>query len=246
MAARRVMILAGTQEARELANAVVAAGVDVLSSFAGVTQMPKLPNGLVRTGGFGGVAGLVAHLKAEGITTLVDATHPYAAQMSAHAAEAALELGIEIVRLQRPAWLPGDGAGWIDVPTLADAPSKVPHGARLLLTTGRKGLNGFFARPDITGLIRTIEPPDEALPAGWTLLLDRPPHSLSRETALMQREGITCLVSKNAGGDATFAKIASARHLGLAVVMVMRPWKPAVTTFNTVFDVVRHLGLGRA
>lgn len=165
-----------------------------------------LPAGRIHRGGFGGVPGLADFLRAEGISRVVDATHPFAAQMSAHAHAACVQLGLPLVRLERPAWVAGPGDRWIDAASLEEAVERIPPGARSLVTTGRKGLQGLIARPDLSGIIRTIEPPDEALPEGWSVLLDRPPHDFTSEHALMERERIGCLLTKNAGGDSASAK----------------------------------------
>ena len=206
----------------------------MISSFAGVTKTPLLPQGQIHIGGFGGAEGLVAFLKAENITRLIDATHPFAAQMSAHAYAAAQALQLPLLRLERAAWQPQPGDKWISVQSMAEAAQRIPQSARALVTTGRKSLEYFFARDDLTGTIRTIEPLSTPLPPRWKLLLDRPPHTLESELDLMRREAITCLISKNAGGDATSAKLAAARELGLPVIMLARPGKPVCKTVSTV------------
>ena len=236
MPGERILILAGTSEARSLANALVALGVDVISSFAGVTQEPILPAGRIHRGGFGGVPGLADFLRAEGINRVVDATHPFAAQMSAHAHAACAQLGLPLVRLERPAWVAGPGDRWIDAASPGEAVARISPGARVLVTTGRKGLQGLMARPDLSGIIRTIEPPDETLPERWSVLLDRPPHDFTSERALMERERIGCLLTKNAGGESTSAKRAAARALGISVVMVARPAKPPCATVASVSE----------
>ncbi len=245
MAAERVLVLAGTTEARDLANALVAVGVDVISSFAGVTQEPLLPVGRIVRGGFGGADGLVAFLRQERVKQVVDATHPFAAQMSSHAHAACASAGVALLRLERAPWAAQESDRWIHANDMAGAAARVPHGARVLVTTGRKGLQQLFARGDLSGVVRTIEPPDGALPAQWSLLQDRPPHALADELQLLQREGITCVMSKNAGGTATMAKVLAARQLGLPLVMISRPFKPPCTTVASVAEAL--LGItGRA
>lgn len=233
MPAERILILAGTSEARDLANALVEKGRDVITSFAGVTKEPLLPKGRVHRGGFGGMEGLVAFLRQETVTHVVDATHPFAAQMSAHAHAACGVMNTPLVRLERPAWIEKPDDHWIAASSLVEAAQQIPASANLLVTTGRKSLEHFFARGDLSGVIRTIEPPQLELPSGWTVLLDRPPHSLEAELLLMRSQGITCVVSKNAGGASTGAKIDAARQLGLPVVMIARPTKPPCRTVST-------------
>ena len=230
----RILILGGTAEARELADRLVAAGHDVVTSLAGHTQDPKLPLGDVRTGGFGGVAGLIAYLHAEQIEWLVDATHPYADQMSAHAVAAAEASGVPLVRYLRPAWAAQLGDNWLHVNSVAEAATVLPAGARVLLTTGHAGLELFLSRDDCQFIVRTIEAPSLALPANATLLQTRPPHSLSAERDLMAREHITHLVTKNSGGSQTAAKLEAARDLGVAVIMIARPCYAAAAEVGSV------------
>ncbi len=219
----KILILGGTAEARELAQRLVAASHEVVTSLAGRTQEPLLPQGSVRRGGFGGVAGLCAFLRAEGIERLVDATHPYAGQMSRHAVEAAQEIGVPLVRLMRPAWQAQTGDHWVHVGTAAEAADALPRDGVVLLTTGHTGLEHFLRREDCRLVVRTIEAPAMALPPHARLLQDRPPYSLEGEMALMRREAISHLVTKNSGGQQTEAKLEAARRLGVKVIMIARP-----------------------
>ncbi len=230
----RILILAGTGEARELANALHAKGVDVVTSFAGVTKDPLLPAGEIHVGGFGGTSGLLDFLASSQITSVIDATHPFAAQMSRQAHEACQHLQLSLMRLERSAWSPQDGDNWHQVQSAQEAAELLPGGARVFLTTGHKWLDVFLNRADLSGVVRTIEPPRTALPPHWTLLLDRPPHRLEDEMQLLTKEKITHLVSKNAGGAATAAKLEAARRTGCAVVMIARPSKPQCITVATV------------
>lgn len=230
----KILILGGTAEAWELANRLVAAGHDVITSLAGRTQGPRLPLGAVRTGGFGGVAGLCDYLRAERIERLVDATHPYAGQMSAHAVAAAGSTGVPLLRYMRPAWEPQHNDAWVNVASVAEAAAALPHAARVLLTTGHAGLALFLAREDCRFVVRTIEAPSLPLPASATLLQTRPPHGVREERDLMAREKITHLVTKNSGGKQTSAKLEAARELGVAVIMIARPSYAAATEVASV------------
>ncbi len=228
-----------------LANALVDQGRAVVTSFAGVTRKPLLPKGEIHVGGFGGVEGLAQYLRSQSITHVVDATHPFAAQMSAHAHTACESAGLPLMRLERPAWTLVPGDTWIEALNMAEAARHVPSQACVLLTTGRKALDHFLARADLSGVIRTIEAPDRVLPARWHLLQDRPPHALEGEMSLMRRSNITCLVSKNAGGPTTIAKIHAARSLGIPVVMITRPAKPPGIIHATVAEALLGI-MGRA
>ncbi len=239
----KILILGGTAEARELAQGLVARGHEVVTSLAGRTQEPRLPEGAVRMGGFGGIAGLCAFLRAERIDRLADATHPYAGQMSRHAVQAAQETRVPLVRLMRPAWEPQLGDNWTHVDTAAEAAAAVPRNSVVLLTTGHTGLEHFLERDDCRYVVRTIEAPATELPPHARLLQDRPPFPLDREMALMQEEAITHLVSKNSGGEQTAAKLEAARRLGIGVIMIARPFYPPAHEVGSVEAALAALGL---
>ncbi len=219
----RILLLAGTAEARETARLLAAIpGLAVTASLAGVTAEPAPIAAETRRGGFGGAAGLAAWLRAHAAAALVDATHPFAAQMAANAAAACAAAGTPRLRLLRPAWEPEPG--WRPVPDLATAAAALPGGARVLLTTGRRDLDPFLARTDLQLVLRSIEPL-AGLPGHVETITARPPFALDDEIALMRGHGITHLVSKNSGGPGR-AKLDAAARLGLPVLMVARPAPP--------------------
>ena len=219
----KILVLGGTAEARQLAQQLVALGHDVTTSLAGRTQGPVLPPGRLRVGSFGGVPGLAAYLAVGGVDWLIDATHPYAARISANAVQAAQRCGVPLLRLLRPGWSEPEDARWIHVPDLHAAAAALPVGAKVLLTTGHAGLQDFLARDDCRFVVRLIEPPDFDVPAHASIVLSRPPYRLAAELALMESEGITHLVSKNSGGAQTADKLEAARLLSTSVIMIARP-----------------------
>jgi len=239
----RVLILGGTGEARELAAVLVAAGTDVLSSLAGRVRDPRLPEGPVRIGGFGGADGLAAFLTAEGITAIVDATHPFAGGISANAAAAAGAAGVPLLVLRRPEW-DADPA-WHAVGDIRAAAAAVRGwpGDEVFLTTGRRDLAAFAGDDAHRFLVRTVDPPDGPVPGRMTLIMDRGPYTVDGETALMREHGIGLLVTKNSGGPMTAAKLQAARDLGVQVVMVQRPaLPPGAAAVATVPEAVRWAG----
>lgn len=228
-----VLILGGTAEARKLAEAL---GPQAVLSLAGVTDGAAQQGYRQRRGGFGGVDGLAAFLAAKSIGAVVDATHPFAAQMSQNAAAATTRLGLPLLRLERAAW-PNDPL-WQSATTLDAAAKTLPAGARVFLSVGSRSMQAFLPRADLWCLTRSIEPPAR-LPAKGEAILQRPPFTLEAEIALMQAHRITHLVSKNAGGQATEAKLAAAAKLGVQVIMVKRPQLPAALTVATVAEAVK-------
>jgi precorrin-6A/cobalt-precorrin-6A reductase len=238
----KILILGGTAEARDIATQLINSGHDVTSSLAGVTSKPLLPEGKVRVGGFGGAEGLRAYLKQEAIDVLVDATHPYAAIISRNASEAVQGSNAALMRFERVAWTMVKGDNWISVESLGEAAAFLPDGAKVFITTGRKELAPFLERGGVSGVIRTVEPPENTMPPNWRVILDRPPHCVERELTLLQQESFSHIISKNAGGTATRAKLEAARELGLPVVMVQRPFKPACETFTDVPSLTKRLG----
>jgi len=233
---KRVLILGGTGDATELVvKAADIPEVEVITSLAGRTRQPIVPFGNTRIGGFGGLTGLITYLQAQPIDVLIDATHPFAAQISLNAAAAAAKVGIPHLMLIRPAWKPVAGDDWIDVDSNAAAAKVLPELAqRIFLTIGRQEL-AAFAHLKTWFLMRMIDPPlpDTLVPLGQ-VLLDRGPFSLENERSLLQQYEIGAIVSKNSGGDATYAKIIAARERKIPVVMVQRP---AVPTGEKVADV---------
>jgi precorrin-6A/cobalt-precorrin-6A reductase len=238
-------VLGGTSEARTLAAELAGGpGLRVISSLAGRVSNPALPAGEVRTGGFGGAAGLAAYAKAEGAGAIVDATHPFAETISAHAVEACARSGLPLLRLARPGWSPRDGDDWHDAGSLDEAASLLPNlGTRVFLTTGRQGLASFAALDRLWFLIRCVDPPGGPLPANREVLLARGPYERESERALMHRFGIDVLVTKNSGGPLTEGKLDAARDLGIPVVMISRPAAAAAESVTTVTDAVRWVAL---
>jgi precorrin-6A/cobalt-precorrin-6A reductase len=222
----RLLILGGTTEASALARLLVGrSDLMPVLSLAGRTKSPVAPPIPHRTGGFGGVAGLKAYLADARIDAVIDATHPFAAQMSLHADEACRDLKLPLVQFTRPPWRPAQGDRWLPVPDMAaaaEALGMTPR--RVLLTVGGLQLAAFAASPQHHYVIRTIDPPEaiSALP-NHRLILSRGPFTLADEVALTRDERIDVLVTKNSGGDATKAKLEAARALGVAVIMVERP-----------------------
>jgi precorrin-6A/cobalt-precorrin-6A reductase len=220
----RVLILGGTNEARDLAARLDGWGIDVVSSLAGRVAQPRMPLGQVRVGGFGGATGLASWIGSHGIQLLIDATHPFAATISRNAAGAAASSHVPLLALRRTAWVPGEGERWHEVASLQEAALMLPElGRRHFLTVGRRGVSWFADVRDAWFLVRAVDPPQEPAPPQMELLLDRGPFSMDGEIALMRGHRIDTLVTKNSGGQATVAKLAAARELGLPVVMVQRP-----------------------
>ena len=238
---QRILLLGGTNMSREAANALVARGQSVITSLAGVTRAPHLPQGEIRVGGFGGVKGLVSYLSREKFDLVLDATHPFAAQMSAHAYAACASVSVKLIRLEASAWQPQKGDDWFSVNSVAEAVQSLPKNANVAVTVGRKEIAAFFARPDLSGLARMIEPPDVDVPAQWQVLLERPPFTLDAEIDLLRASEADILVSKNAGGTRA-AKLDAAAALGLRVVMIVRPFKPAISTVANISELLGTMG----
>ncbi|GAA3826597.1 cobalt-precorrin-6A reductase [Sphaerisporangium flaviroseum] len=233
-----VLILGGTGEARALAAALVhRPDVRVVSSLAGRVSDPRLPEGEVRVGGFGGPGRLASWLRDQGIHAVVDATHPFAERITASAVRATAEAEIPLLILRRSGWRQEAGDDWHWVSSLEDAARSLPAlGRRVFLTTGRQGLPAFTGLDDLWFLIRTVDPPEPPLPRHCHLLLDRGPYTLEGELSLMRAHRVDTLVTKDSGGTMTRAKLAAARQLGLPVVVVRRPPLPEAPTAVTVHE----------
>jgi precorrin-6A/cobalt-precorrin-6A reductase len=226
---RRLLILGGTAEGAALARAASGLpGWSVESSLAGRTRAPAALPGEVRVGGFGGPEGLARHLEEAGIDAVVDATHPFAARISANAEAACRLRPTPRLALVRPAWEPGPGDRWTEVAGMEAAVAAIPPGARVFLTVGRQEVGAFAARGDAWFLVRLVDPPDAPLPlARAEVVLGRGPFDREAERALMADRRVDLVVAKNSGGEASRAKLLAARDLGLPAVLVRRPEPPS-------------------
>ncbi len=226
-----LLILGGTGEAATLAREAVAAlggRLRVITSLAGRTRNPASVPGEVRVGGFGGADGLADYLAHEGIGLVVDATHPFAASISANAVDACVHVGARRLILARPQWrrLPGDR--WIEVDDVAQAAVELAdRGGRAFLTVGANALSHFAPLREIFCLVRLLEPPAAPPPlANHVLVTGRGPFTVADERKLLAAHRIEIVVSKASGGELTYAKIAAAREMGLPVILVRRPPLP--------------------
>lgn len=239
----RILVLAGTTEARLLAERLHDTGHEVIVSLAGRTSSTRHLAGEIRSGGFGGAPGLARFIADRAVTTVVCATHPFAARMPFNATDACAITGTPLIRLLRPAWHPVDGDRWVTVADLdRAADALITLGSRhVLLTTGRQELRPFAALGDISFTVRCIEPPDVTGFARADVVLDRGPFTVQAERALLAERSIDAVVSKNSGGAATAAKLVAAREARVPVVMVERPMAPAVHTVERNDDVIEWI-----
>ena len=239
----RVLILGGTGEGAQLA-AHLAERVDltVISALAGRVSEPKLPKGLVRVGGFGGLDALATYLGNEEIKVVIDATHPFAAKISRNAEAACRRIGLPFIALLRPPWRMVAGDRWHEVPDFQSAAEFVDtKTGRVFLSIGRQELSSFSECSNAWFLIRAIEEPTEWLPPHRRVLLQRGPFEFKDELQLLRDHSINRLVSKNSGGPATYTKIEAARSLDIPVVMISRPIKHTVQAVETVEDAIARL-----
>ncbi|MGW8137044.1 cobalt-precorrin-6A reductase [Sphingomonas zeae] len=239
-----ILLLGGTTEASALAMALAARGERAVLSYAGRTEHPRAQAIPIRVGGFGGVEGLADHLKREGVTHLVDATHPFAARISANAIAAAARAGVPLLALTRPEWVEGPGDRWIRVADTEQAIAALgTDPSRAFLALGRQTIGDFAKAPQHFYLLRFV---DAAAPPAWPhhhLVVDRGPFTPAGELALLREHRIEVIVAKNAGGTGACAKLDAARALGLPVVMIDRPFippRPQVDSVAAVLDWLDH------
>lgn len=251
-----VLLLGGTREAAKLAERLTEADIRVTTSLAGRTRSTLPLPGPVRIGGFGGVCGFKRWVRDNDVSHLIDATHPFAARISENAAMAADGQPIAFCRLDRPAWTrkTGDNSpngnidNWIDVPDHKAARAALTPYRRIFLAIGRLELGQYHATPDQWFLMRMVDHPDQATPLpDGQVHLGLPGKTVEDEIALLTRHEIDCLVSKNAGGQSSYAKIEAARALGLPVIMIARPPAPTMpengVTVSTVEAALNWLAL---
>jgi precorrin-6A/cobalt-precorrin-6A reductase len=240
----RILILGGTAEARLLAERLAKrAGLDVTLSLAGRTASPAAQAVQVRSGGFGGAAGLADYLVGEHIAALIDATHPYANVISANAAAAARKAAVPLVALRRPPWLAVSGDRWTEVSDVNAAVRTLGQKPRrVFVALGRNELEPFVAAPQHHYLIRSVDPVDPPLPVPHAAYVTgRGPFIEADDRVLITTHGIEIVIAKNSGGTATYGKIAAARALGLDVIILRRPPAPDGPAVETMEDVIAWL-----
>lgn len=239
----RTLVLGGTTEASKLARALAELGEDAVFSYAGRTANPVEQPLPMRVGGFGGVDGLVDYLQREAISHVVDATHPFAAQMSRNVVEACAQTGVPLCAFERPPWQAGTGDNWIHVPDIDGAVAALPESpACVFLAIGKQNLAQFARRPQHHYLLRLVDRPGADLPPlNSSIEIARGPFDEAGDLALLQRHGVTHLVSKNAGGRGASAKLAAARALSLPIIMIDRPQVPPRKIYGDLAEVMAWL-----
>ncbi|MCC8936093.1 cobalt-precorrin-6A reductase [Bradyrhizobium sp. Arg68] len=239
----RALILGGTTDANLLAEAIARAGIDALYSYGGRTRAPAEQPLPTRSGGFGGADGLADYLRRERITHVVDATHPFAAEMSRNAVAACAQTATPLLALERAPWSKAPGDNWIEVEDIASAVAALPErSARIFLAIGRQHIAPFAARPQHAYTLRFVDPPEGALSLpGAEIIVSRGPFTLDGELAMMRTRTIEWIVARNSGGVGARAKIDAARALGLPVIMITRPLLPDRPRAESVAEVIEWL-----
>ena len=236
-----VLVLGGTSEGNDLSLALTnEPGVRCVSSLAGRTASPRLPQGEVRIGGFGGAEGLAAYLRLHRVGAVIDATHPFAATMGANAERGCRQAGVPLLRLERPPWRPIAGDDWTEVDDWDEAADVIAKRARrVLLALGRRELAPFAALDHVWFLVRSVDPPNPTPRfAQAEFILDRGPFALAGERDLLAAHRIDAIVCRNSGGSAADAKLLAARELRVSVVMKRRPARPDLPQAASVSEAI--------
>jgi precorrin-6A/cobalt-precorrin-6A reductase len=239
----RVLLLGGTTEASQIGRELAAAGIAGVYSYAGRTATPVAQPLPMRVGGFGGVDGLAEYIKQERMTHVIDATHPFASQISGNAVEACAKTATPLIAYLREPWAAVPGDKWQHVADVEDAAAALPNQpARIFLAIGRQHLNPFAAKPQHFYLLRLVDTPDRALPLPDTeIVVARGPFTIEGDLALLRDHRITHVVARNAGGEGAKAKLDAARMLGLPAIMIGRPILPKRRTVQSVDQIMRWL-----
>ncbi|MCC8944252.1 cobalt-precorrin-6A reductase [Bradyrhizobium sp. Arg62] len=240
----RALILGGTADANLLAAAIARAGIDAVYSYGGRTRTPADQPLPTRIGGFGGVDGLADYLHREAITHVVDATHPFAAEMSRNAIVACAQTATPLLALERAPWDKTSGDRWIEVADVVSAAAALPDSrASVFLAIGRQHVAPFGARPQHAYTLRFVDPPEQALPLpDADVIVSRGPFTLEGELAMMRTRRVEWIVARNSGGTGARAKIDAARVLGLPVIMITRPLLPERPRVESVSEAMQWLG----
>jgi precorrin-6A/cobalt-precorrin-6A reductase len=226
-----------------LAAEVARARIDAVYSYGGRTRAPADQPLPTRIGGFGGVSGLADYIRRERITHVIDATHPFAAEMSRHAVQACAQTGTPLIALERAPWTKAPGDTWIEVADVTAALAALPETpAKMFLAIGRQHIAPFASKPQHTYTLRFVDPPEAPLPFAADVIVSRGPFTFDGELEMMRTRGIAWIVARNSGGDGARAKIDAARMLGLPVIMIARPKLPERLRVESVAEIMQWLG----
>jgi precorrin-6A/cobalt-precorrin-6A reductase len=239
----RVLILGGTSEANLLAAEAAVAGLDAIYSYAGRTQVPVNQPLPTRIGGFGGAAGLADVIRQQKFTHVVDATHPFATEISRNVLAACAATATPLVALERKPWIKTVDDRWIDVDDIAAAVAELPQArTNAFLAIGRQHIAPFAAKPQHAYTLRFIDAAEGPLPLpDADLIVSRGPFTLAGELEMMRSRRIEWIVARNSGGEGARAKIDAARELGLPVIMIQRPRLPDRLRVESVAEVMQWL-----
>jgi precorrin-6A/cobalt-precorrin-6A reductase len=239
----RALILGGTTDANLLAAELARAELDAVYSYGGRTRAPAEQPLPTRIGGFGGPHGLADYIRQEGVTHVIDATHPFAAGMSRNAVAACAETETPLIALERAPWAKASGDNWIEVADIESAVAALPErGTRVFLAIGRQHIAPFVARPQHAYTLRFVDPPEGDLPFDAEVIVSRGPFTLDDELEMVRSRSIAWIVARNSGGDGARAKIDAARALGLPIIMISRPPLPDRLRVESVAEVMQWLG----
>ncbi|MEY9183655.1 precorrin-6A/cobalt-precorrin-6A reductase [Bradyrhizobium sp. USDA 326] len=239
----RALILGGTADASLLAAEVARAGIDAVYSYGGRTRAPADQPLPTRIGGFGGVSGLADYIRRDSITHVIDATHPFAAEMSRNAVVACAETGTPMIALERSPWTKAPGDSWIEVVDVNAAVAALPDApTNVFLAIGRQHIAPFASRPQHAYTLRFVDPPEAPLPFAADVIVSRGPFTLDGELDMLRSRDIAWIVARNSGGDGARAKIEAARMLGLSVIMISRPRLPERLRVESVAEIMQWLG----
>lgn len=241
---KHILVLGGSNEGFALAKTLQGhKNYTITSSLAGRTSLPKKPVGPYRIGGFGGSEGLKHYINTNKIDAIIDATHPFAQNITKNAAKAAGDTKCPLLHIWRPQWKRAAKDNWIEVPTMQAAAERLTkHHAPIFLTIGRLELAAFLPRTDLAFITRAIEPnQNEQWPKNFHFIYAKGPFDYNQELALIKKYNIKAIVTKNSGGPGAFAKIEVARTLNLPVIMINRPPKPKGNLASTPEEALNWL-----
>ncbi len=228
MPVKHLLILGGTTEARELARRVslmIGKKLRVTTSLAGRRATTPALAGDVRVGGFGGIEGMKTYITEHAVDLVIDATHPFAGQISDHANVACAGVPVPRLQVMRPGWRMPPGATYLEADGLDGAAAILPRVARrIFLTTGHGGLEAFSGLEGLWFLVRLIDAQKAPPPlADYQLITGAPPYTLDAEQDLLAEHDIDTLVTKDSGGEGTEAKVIAAAKTGVTIILIRRP-----------------------
>ncbi len=232
-----ILVLAGTGEGRRVALALAGAGERVLVSTATVYGAELLGEGFrgeVSSGPLD-LEAMLRLIRRRGVQKVVDATHPFAVEVSVTAREASRLAAIPYERLERERWAAETGETEGGVISAAGIGPALQLAAEIegtiFLATGSNTLERYTATlgPDrlVVRILPLLPSLEKCLRLGLSpgrIIAMQGPFDEELNRLLFRRYGASLVISKDSGpAGGTPEKVRAARSLGIPIILIAPP-----------------------